>query len=194
MWEPNRRIGDVVARIEPLDYATATDEQRARIDAIAVSGQRVTNMKRTLARSETALRALLEWYPLHDVVAPILGRRLTAIFCHAISARNDCLICSTYFRRELIDWGENPDHLQLDEREATVVEFGRQVATDANNVTDELYERLCSFFAPEQIIDLTAFAGVMVATNIFNDALRVPLDEELYAYRAREDEAGAPVG
>ena len=182
-----------MARIDPINDETATADQRERLETIAASGQRVTNMKRTLARSEAALRALLEWYPLHDVVVPILGPRLTAIFCHAISVRNDCLICSTYFRRELKEAGEDPDRLELDDRDATIVEFGRQIATDAKDINDNLFERLAAYFTPEQIVDLTAFAGLMVATNIFNDALRVPLDEELYSYRAHQ-EATAQIG
>ena len=39
---------------------------------------------------------------------------------------------------------------------------------------------------PEQIVALTAFGGLMVATNLFNNALQVDLDEYLYRYR-KED-------
>ncbi len=172
-----------MARIEPLEHATATPAQRATLDEITARWGRATNMKRTLARSPVALRALMEWYPLHDAVEPVLGERLTAIFCHAISAQSDCLICSTYFRRELIEAGENPDELALDEPEQAVAEFGRQLMIDSNGVSDELYARLSAFLTDEQIIDLTTFGALMVATNIFNNALHVPLDEYLFAYR-----------
>lgn len=178
-----------MTRIEPLEHATATPEQRATLDGIIARWGRATNMKRTLARSPVALHALMEWYPLRDAVEPVLGERLTAIFCHAISAQSDCLICSTYFRRELIDAGENPDELVLDEREQAVVDFGRQLMVDSNGVDDGLYARLGAFLTPEQIIDLTTFGALMVATNVFNNALRVPLDEYLFAYR-RRDAAG----
>ena len=33
------------------------------------------------------------------------------------------------------------------------------------------------YFSPEQIVALTAFGAIMVATNVFNNALRVDLDE-----------------
>ena len=82
-------------------------------------------MKRTLLNSLPAFQALMEWYPLRDTVQPFLGARLTVLFAHAISAETDCLICSTFFRRILIEDGEDPDRLELDEREAAVVEFGR---------------------------------------------------------------------
>lgn len=181
-------------RIEPLEHATATPAQRAALDEIIARWGRATNMKRTLARSPVALHALMEWYPLRDVVEPVLGERLTAIFCHAISAQSDCLICSTYFRRELIDAGENPDELVLDEREQAVVDFGRQLMVDSNGVTDELYRRLAAFLTPEQIIDLTTFGALMIATNVFNNALGVPLDEYLYGYRRRDAEEAASHG
>jgi hypothetical protein len=35
----------------------------------------------------------------------------------------------------------------------------------------------------EGIIGLTAFAAMMIATNVFNNALVVDLDEYLYEYR-----------
>ena len=39
---------------------------------------------------------------------------------------------------------------------------------------------------PEQIVALTAFGGLMVATNLFNNALQVDLDEYLHRYRKEE--------
>jgi alkylhydroperoxidase family enzyme len=149
-----------------------------------LSGARMTNMKWTLAYAPAALRALLEWYPLHDAVAPFLGERRTTLFCHAISTETDCLICSTFFRRILIDDGEDPDALGLDELDELVVAFGIKLAHDAHGVDDELYARLGEQFTDEQIVLLTTFGAIMVATNIFNDALAVPLDVHLEPYRA----------
>ena len=115
------------------------------------------------------------------------GRKLLGgqrvLFAHAISAQTDCLICSTFFRRILIESGENPDGLHLDEREQAVVEYGRQLARDPNGVSDELYGRLARHFRPNEVVALTAFGGLMIATNVFNNALRVDLDEYLWPYR-----------
>ena len=46
-----------------------------------------------------------------------------------------------------------------------------------------LYARLAAFLQPEQVVSLTAFGGLMIATNIVNNALRVDLDEYLWPYR-----------
>lgn len=85
-----------MARILPLSDAEAAvnPSARAALDASCSVGGRVTNMKRTLAREPVALRSLLTWYDLRDVVQPFFGERLTRLFAHAISTRADCLVCS----------------------------------------------------------------------------------------------------
>jgi alkylhydroperoxidase family enzyme len=172
-----------VARIEPIEQANAHREQREVLHQVVAAHGRATNMKRTLARSPVALRSLMTWYDLRDEVAKFLGDRGTVLFAHAISAGTDCLICSTFFRRILIDSGEDPDDLQLDQRESLVVEFGRQLARDPHGVADDLFARLSGAFLADQIVALAAFGGLMIATNVFNNALRVDLDEYLWAYR-----------
>lgn len=177
-----------MARIPPLKDADddAGPESLAALDAIRATHGRVTNMKRTLARAPVALRALLTWYELRDQVLPFLGDRLTTLFAHAISAGTDCLVCSTFFRRLLIESGADPEALRLDEWEQTVVAYGRQLAVDPHGVSDELFGRLAERLEPDQVVVLTAFGGLMVATNLFNNALKVDLDDYLAAYR-KED-------
>lgn len=172
-----------MARIPPLTDEESEGESRAALAAIQSAHGRVTNMKRTLARSPVALRSLMTWYDLRDALLPFLGERLTNLFAHSISSATDCLICSTFFRRLLIDAGEDPEQLELNEREQAVVDYGRQLARDPNHVSDRLYGRLAAELSPDQIVALTAFGGLMVATNLFNNALRVELDEYLVPYR-----------
>jgi alkylhydroperoxidase family enzyme len=176
-----------MARIPPLQDDDADPAGCAALDGVLAAHGRVTNMKRTLARSPVALRSLLTWYDLRDEVVPFLGERLTTLFAHAISAGTDCLVCSTFFRRILIDSGEDPEALRLDEWERTVVEYGRQLASDPHGVTDELFARLAERLRPEQIVALTAFGGLMVATNLFNNALQVDLDDYLHRYRSGDE-------
>jgi alkylhydroperoxidase family enzyme len=169
-------------RIKPLTDAEAPAAARATAAEHAATGGRMTNMKWTLAHSPTALKALLEWYPLYDEVVPFLGERRTTLFCHAISTQNDCLICSTFFRRILIDWGEDPDALATDELDELVIAFGRQLAIDPHAVGDDLWEPLAALFDDEQLVLLTSFGAIMIATNVVNDALGVPLDGYLETY------------
>jgi len=172
-----------MARIPPLTDGSAVPAAQVILDQQRAAHGRVTNMKRTLAHSPAALRALMQWYDLHVEVVAFLGARLTTLFAHAISSQSDCLICSTFFRRWLREAGEDSDALRLDERERVVTEYGRQLARDANHVSDELFAGLRRHLEPAQIVTLTAFGGLMVATNLFNNALQVDLDEYLYPFR-----------
>jgi len=170
-------------RIEQIDYDTAPPATRRAHDDHVQHVARMTNMKRTLAHNGTALHALMEWYPLRDEVRTFLGERLTDLFAHAVSAENDCLICSTFFRRILIERGEDPENLRLDERDVVVLEYGRRLATGGHDVSDALFNRLRSWFAPAQIVTLTAFGSIMLATNVLNNALQVDLDDYLEPFR-----------
>jgi alkylhydroperoxidase family enzyme len=181
-------------RIAPIDSEAAPPEARAAADAHVRNHARMTNMKRTLLHSLPAFNALMEWYPLRDTVQPFLGERLTTLFAHAISAETDCLICSTFFRRMLIQTGENPERLKLDERETSVIEFGRALSVSPFKVPEAVYQRLGNYFLPAQIVALTAFGALMVATNVVNNALDVELDEYLLPYRKGVRESAAAVG
>jgi alkylhydroperoxidase family enzyme len=127
---------------------------------------------------------------MRDSVQSFLGDRLTTIFAHAISADTDCLICSTFFRRLLIEAGENPDALALDDSEQLVIDFGRALAAPGARVSDEMYSRITSLYSDEQIVALTAFGAMMLATNVVNNALEVDLDGYLEPY-TKASEASA---
>lgn len=171
-------------RIPQIDYATAPAAAQEAHDAHQ-DVARITNMKRTLLQSVPAFHALMTWYDLRDTVRPFLGERLTTIYAHAISAETECLICSTFFRRILIDAGENPDALVLDERECAIVAFGRCLAVSPFRVPDDVFAGIRSVFSEEEVVALTAFGALMVATNVVNNALEIPLDDSLEAYRRR---------
>jgi alkylhydroperoxidase family enzyme len=177
------------ARVPPTTYDQLPPAGQAAHDSHARSA-RITNMKRTLLHSVPAFEALMTWYPLRDTVQPFLGERLTTLFAHAVSAETDCLICSTFFRRMLIQSGENPDRLALDGWEAAVVAYGRRLAVTPHTVPDEIYAPIAARLTREQIVALTAFGALMVATNVFNNALAVPLDEYLEPYRQAEARHG----
>jgi len=173
--DPMPRIPPASAPLHP-----AAHEELER--QLAAHG-RVTNLKQTLAHSPGALLALMQWYPLRDEVAGFLGERPTTLFAHAVSTGTECLICSTFFRRILIDAGENPDQLRLDEREAAIVAYGAALARDLRWVDDPAYERAATFLTPAQMVALTAFGAMMIATNVVVNALQIDLDEYLGPYR-----------
>lgn len=165
--------------------AVSGEAKREYDDQIAKNG-RVTNMKRTLLHNVKAFHAYMEWYTLKDEIVPFIGERGLSLFSYAISVSNDCLICSTFFRKILIDSGDDPDNPALSETEKLLMEFGHAVGRNPGEVEDGIYERLKERFNTEQIVLLIAFAGIMAATNLFNNAAKVDLDDVLYKYVKKE--------
>ena len=173
----------------PITSDDQLDEQQraARDHQLEAFGGRITSMKATLLTNVPSFTAYMEWYVLRDELVPYIGERAVSLFSYAISDETDCLVCSVFFRRILIDNGEDPDNPQVTEAEQLLIDWGRAIARDPANIPDEMIARLEQAFHPELRVILVAFAGIMVATNLFNVVGRVPLDEVLYDYRKPGD-------
>lgn len=170
-------------RIEPVNFENASDEVKVLWKEHEAE-HIITNMKRTLLRHPFSFRVMMEWYPLYAQVAAIdgVGELGADIFSYAISSQNDCLICETFFRKILLDAGRNPDALDLSEKEKVLTDFGRACVKQPVKVSDEIFATLRRHFSDEEIVLLTTFAGMMIATNLINHALEVDLDERLIGY------------
>ncbi|MFZ8455754.1 hypothetical protein ACO1M1_14825, partial [Staphylococcus aureus] len=77
-------------------------------------------------------------------------------------------LCSTYFRKIIIDSNENPEALVLTKEEKDLLSFGATMARYKGFVPDEIFEPIRQQYSDKEIVVLTAFAGIMIATNIFN--------------------------
>ena len=133
-----------------------------------------------------SFKIYMEWYDLYDEVRAFTSDFAAEVFSYAISSENDCLVCSTFFRKILIDNGKDPDNLQLSDMEQALADYGRACVKQPVWVKDEVYGRLKKHFTDRQIVILTAFAGQMIATNLINHALAVDLDDRLTGY-TKED-------
>lgn len=167
--------------ITMIDYNCASDEIRAAHDEHAKIGQ-ITNMKRTLLHSVPAFRALMEWYTLRDEAAKFLADVDINFFCYAISTHNDCHICSNFFRKILKDEEIDFESFAFGPLQQTLVDYGRAMVENPKNIGDKLFAELKNYFNEEQIVLLTAFGAMMIATNLINDTLQVELDGYLAGY------------
>lgn len=165
----------------------SAEQVAARDHQVQTFGGRITTMKATLLTNVPSFTAYMQWYVLAEELVPYIGERAVNLFSYAISDESDCLVCSVYFRRILIDSGEDPDDPQVTEVEQLLIDWGRAIARDPAGIPDEMVQRLEQAFHPELRVILVAFAGLMVATNLFNIVGRVPLDEALYEYRRAGD-------
>ena len=172
-----------MAYIPMTEYETATPEVRARYDDQTRRFGRITNMKRTLLHNTKAFDIYMEWYTLADLCRDFIGGRALSLYSLAISQGNRCLVCSTYFRKILIDTGADPDTPDLDDEENTLIALGASIAEDPHNIDPQLYSELKARYTDEQIVLLIALGGMMVATNLFNTVAKVDLDDVLLGYK-----------
>lgn len=168
--------------LKMTEYESSPPEVRAEYDDQIKKHGRITNMKRTLLQDVPSFKAYMEWYTLYDELVPVFGERAMTIFSYAVSTGNTCLICGTFFRKILIDAGEDPDNLTLNETEKLLLDFGAQITKNPHSISQEIYDKLKADYSEKDIVTLIAFAGIMYATNLFNTVAKVPLDEVLYSY------------
>jgi hypothetical protein len=84
-----------------------------------------------------------------------------------ISYASDCPLCSTFFRKIIIDAGEKPEALELTPSEQKIIDFGSSIAKHHGNIADHVYDAVASHFDKTEMTVLIAFAGQMIATNVF---------------------------
>lgn len=173
-----------MAHIPQLDYTAATPEQQAAHDAELRLRGRMTNMKRTLLHSPVALRVYGEWFALRDELRPMLGDRAIWLFAHAISLASDSPVGINFMRRALIQGGDNPDALALSDAETLLVHLGTALGKDPKSIPEDVWPALAASYTDKTLVDLIAFAGLMVATNLFTDAVETELDAELRPFMA----------
>ncbi len=170
-------------RILPLADSEITDDMEMAFQHhIEEYSARMTNMKSTMGRALPVFDVYMRWYDLYREVIKFTGERNAYLFAHAVSQASNCPLCTTFFRKIIIEHGEKPEDLVLTADEQTLLDFGSAIATNKGEVEDEVYNRIAALYTQPQIIVLVGFAGQMIATNIFNNVLQVNIDEYLAPY------------
>ena len=164
-----------MARIPEIIVEQASDEIKELLKKHVAEGHRVTNVKRIILNHLPSFRSLeLGQYDLDDDLQRLIGKLDGDIFEYAISVQNDCLVCTTYFRKLLRSLGiEDFEHFDFTPEEKLMIEYGRAIAKNPKRIPDELFERLRAAFDGETIVVMTTMAVFMIANNVFNDALQV---------------------
>ena len=143
---------------------------------------RITNMKATLGHSLLSFDIYMQWYPLYKEVELILGKRMAYLYAYSISKAADCPLCSTFFRKIIIDAGEKPEHLELTPLQKTITDLGSSIAKFQGNIRDHVYNSVAEQYSKKDMVVLIAFAGQMIATNVFNNVIETDIDEYLAEY------------
>ena len=173
-----------MARIEPIESENIPDitQQAFEKHLTTYIGSRITNMKATLGHSVLAFEVYMQWYPLYSEVKKIVGDRLAYLFAYSISYAADCPLCTTFFRKIIIDAGESPENFEVDENGQKLLSFGSAIAANKGYIENAIFEDIRKVYTTEQIVVLIAFAGQMIATNIFNNVIETDIDDYLNPY------------
>jgi hypothetical protein len=174
---------NTLPRIDPLHLADTPSETRTAYDLHKSEyNARITNLKSTLGHSLIAFEVYMEWYRLYARIKELTGERMGYLFAFSISKASNCPLCTTFFRKLIIDNGETPDELVLTEQEQLLLDFGSAIAQNQGKISDELFEQVNELYSTSELVELIAFAGQMIATNVFSNVIDTDIDEYLFAY------------
>ena len=172
-----------MARINPINQNELSPSVQVAFERhIKEYNARITNMKATLGHSLLAFEVYMQWYPLYEQVEIILGKRLAYLYAYSISKASDCPLCSTFFRKIIIDAGEKPENLVLAPSQKDIIDFGNSIAKYQGNINDHLYNSIAQKYSKSDMVILIAFAGQMIATNVFSNVIETDIDEYLVEY------------
>ena len=74
------------------------------------------------------------------------------------------------------------DSFSFTEKQQALISFGRNMVDNPHEIDDEQFDEMKALFSDEQLVVLTAFGAIMIATNLINTVLRVDLDTYLFGY------------
>lgn len=164
-----------MAIISLIDLKNTTDEVKEAIDKHVADGYTITREKLTLLHNVPCFEALeVESYRIDKELQKFVTERAAFIYEYAISIGNNCLVCSTYFKNKLGEYGvENFEDFKLTEDEQLLYDLANSIVLDVRNIPDEIYDRLKKRFNEEQIVVIVTMGVFMIANNYFNDILKV---------------------
>lgn len=172
-----------MARIDPISSENISPDLQVAFDKhVHEYRARITNMKSTLGHSILAFTIYMQWYPLYEKVKQITGERTAYLFAWSVSNASNCPLCSTFFRKIIIDNGEKPEELSLSDYENTLLDFGGAIAQHKGCIANHIYNDLAQYHNNEEMVVLIAFAGQMIATNVFNNVIETEIDPYLTSY------------
>ena len=157
-------------RISMIDPATASPEVKAAIDEHLAKGYALTKEKLTLLHNVAAFKAIEEGsYAVDKELSRIVGERAANFFEYAISIQNDCIVCTTYFKRLLDSQGIDIYNFEFTHDENLLIEYGIALEKDPRHIPAELLDRLQERYNEDEFVVITAQGLMMLANNYFND-------------------------
>lgn len=156
----------------------------ARINPVTsnLHAEAVTNTQKTLAHSLPAFEVYNQLYSLFEKVKEVTGKRTAALFAWSVSTASNSALCTSFFRKIIVEGGENPEEITLNDHEKVLLDFGSALSQHKGRIADHIYNSLSQYHNEEEMVLLIAFAGQLIATNIFNNVVETEIDGSLSQY------------
>ncbi len=157
-----------------VDVDNASDEVKEAVKKHLEDGHTITNEKRTLLHNVPAFLALEgKSYEMSAELQKFISPRAANLFEYAISVENDCLVCTTYYKKYMESIGIDINNVEYTEEEELVIEYAQAIVRDRKNIPEELFDRIKERIGEEGLVVLTTMGMFMIANNYFNDILHV---------------------
>ena len=157
-----------------IDIDNASQEVKDAINRHVAEGHSITNEKRTLLHNIPSFWALEgKSYELSAELKKFISPRAANLFEYAISVENDCLVCTTYYKKYMESIGVAINNLDYTEEEELVIEYAQAIVRDRKNIPLDLFDRIKARIGEEGLVVLTTMGMFMIANNYFNDILHV---------------------
>ena len=157
-----------------IDIDNASQEVKDAINRHVADGHSITNEKRTLLHNIPSFWALEgKSYELSAELKKFISPRAANLFEYAISVENDCLVCTTYYKKYMESIGVDINNVDYTEEEELVIEYAQAIVRDRKNIPLDLFDRIKARIGEEGLVVLTTMGMFMIANNYFNDILHV---------------------
>ncbi len=174
-----------MSRIQILNKEDAQGDVKEILTQLEKQFGFIPNLFSTMAQYPAALKPILGLYQAIAAVSSI-DAKLQEIANLEVSRINGCEYCQAHHAQMAKMAGVSNVQIKalktgnidssFSDKEKAIIEYSAAVTRDAENISDELFIRLKSFFTESEIVNLTLIIGLMNLFNKFNGALKVELE------------------
>jgi alkylhydroperoxidase family enzyme len=154
----------------------------------AKGSKRINNSARAMGHSDDfGMASRNYWQSTWELGE--LSKPFKALIRYKVATRNTCFYCSTHQIEHLRRLGvdevkiknvqSSDTHDAFTDAEKAALSFVDHMMVDASNIPDKVIENYKNHYTPKQMIEIALTATVMVSLNLFNDAFRVPIEDEV---------------
>ena len=146
----------------------------------------IPNLFSTMAKYPIALKPVLDLYQA-IAAESLIDPKLQEIANLEVSRINGCSYCTAHHSQMGKMAGLSNSQINslkagaidssFNAKEKTVIKYSSAVAIDAENIPDDLFQKLKIHFSDSEIVNLTLIIGLMNLFNKFNGALEVELEK-----------------